>query len=221
MVARKPLVVISGQVRELPTADTLAPVTDATAAATAAMSSTYGGTMAPNGLWTAAGTFTANGGILQGLIGGQLVRVGRACTIDQLAASVTTVGSAGSVVRLGIYSISFSAGVPQATLLVDAGTISGTAVAVATKTLGTPLVVDAGTLLWLVAVGQGSPVTQPNMACGGHYNSGMGSTTAAGAMGLVINYTNDVTTVSGALPSTPNMASTTGSVPRVAFHCSA
>jgi hypothetical protein len=76
-------------------------------------------------------------------------------SFDRIGAEVTTVGTAGSVVRLGIYADS-GVGQPGA-LVLDAGTIAGDVQAAAEITINVTL--PAG-LYWLAAVGQtiGTPI---------------------------------------------------------------
>lgn len=85
--------------------------------------------------------------------------VTRATTIDRLAAEVTVVGDAASVLRLGIYSDN-GAGLPSA-LLLDAGTIAGNSAAVQQVTISSTTLQPG--VYWLGAVVQGVTTTQPTV----------------------------------------------------------
>lgn len=69
-------------------------------------------------------------------------------SVDRIAIEVTTGGSAGSVIRLGIYNS--SNGLPS-TVLVDAGTVDGTGIAVVSATVAVTL---QPAQVWLAAVAQ-------------------------------------------------------------------
>lgn len=82
-----------------------------------------------------------------------------ATTMTGFSIQVNTGGSAGSVIRAGVYKGDGTAGRPS-TLVIDAGTLASTtngqvlAFSFAVQTLG------AG-LFWFAVVGQGAPATQP------------------------------------------------------------
>ncbi len=159
------------------------------------------------------------GAMLQDVVMGRRVVAARSCTIDQISVNVTATGGAGSVIRLGVYSMSTSAsGVHSASLLVDAGTVSGTSVAAPTITLGSALNVSSGAVLWFVAVAQVSAST-PTITCTTDGEPGLSnstlSTVYANINSLFVN------SVSGALPSTPTLDTTAQAVPLIAFHVSA
>lgn len=83
----------------------------------------------------------------------------QAITINRIGASVTTVGEAGSKVRLGIYADT-GAGAPGA-LVVDAGQINGDSATVQELTISSTALA-AGTY-WLAAVVQSVTTTQPQL----------------------------------------------------------
>jgi hypothetical protein len=80
-------------------------------------------------------------------------------TLTKIGLEVTLAGSTGAVMRLGIYNDD-GTGYPG-TLLLDAGTIDGTVVAVSELTISQA--VTAGTLYWVGAAVQGAPTTQPTI----------------------------------------------------------
>jgi hypothetical protein len=75
--------------------------------------------------------------------------VGEALTIDRISCGIATAGSAGSVVRLGIYGD--TDGEPG-TLLLDAGTVAGDSTGYKDITISQAL--SAGTLYWIAVVWQ-------------------------------------------------------------------
>lgn len=89
-----------------------------------------------------------------------------AYAVDRIACAVTTGGSAGAVIRLGIYAD--ASGQPGA-LLVDAGTVAATTTGGKQITIAKTL--SAG-LWWLALVCQGAPVTTPTLA--GSYADALG-----------------------------------------------
>lgn len=76
--------------------------------------------------------------------------VGEALTIDRITCGVSTSGSAGSVVRLGIYAS--TDGLPS-TLVLDAGTVAGDGVA-GYREITVSQALAAGTLYWIAVVWQ-------------------------------------------------------------------
>lgn len=76
--------------------------------------------------------------------------------VDRIACEVTSAGTTGAVVRLGIYEDNGENN-PGA-LLVDAGTVDATTTGVKELTISQTL--EPG-LYWLVAVNQGTPSTTP------------------------------------------------------------
>lgn len=179
-----------------------------------------GGSMAAQGQWIAPGFAGSTALLVDGITGGMVVHIGRDCTVDKLAVNITSAGTSGSVIRLGIYRITYNTvGVPVATLLYDAGTVAGTAITVAERTLAAPLAVEAGSTLWLTATGQGTPGTQPIIATGSQGAVGLPWATATAALGTLGGL--QATGNPGALPTTPTIAAVAANTPRIALHTSA
>lgn len=119
--------------------------------------------------------------------------------ISSVSIDITVVGSAGSVVRLGLYDSAPVTFKPN-NLVIDFGTVIGTGLNVVTKTPATPLQLPPG-LYWQAVVGQGAPVTQPTL------RASLDSTPlvrpvalpASGANANFVAY--NVTGVTGALPT--------------------
>jgi hypothetical protein len=113
-------------------------------------------------------------------------------TAISLTIDIQSAGSAGSVVRLGIYSD--TGGSPGA-LILDAGTVVGTGTGPIAATISQALMPG---LYWLVAVGQGAPATQPSLYV---LN---GQHTLIPATGVPHSDTNSIyqNSVTGALPAT-------------------
>lgn len=115
------------------------------------------------GRWNGPSIDCAVDGSIQPLVDGQeravpLVVVA-AGTIDRIGVKTAgTVGSAGSVIRLGIRAD--DAGYPGATVILDAGTVVGTANGDLTITVSQAL--PAG-LYWLTVTSQGAASTQPSV----------------------------------------------------------
>ena len=96
------------------------------------------------------------GGAIAGTLYCRLIYVVRNCTLDRIAAAVTT-AAAGSTLTLGIYNDD-GTGKPG-TLLVDAGTIDGGSATAQERPITQPLV--AGQRYWLVALcAGGAPVVR-------------------------------------------------------------
>lgn len=132
------------------------------------------------------------------VVSGLLIPDGLALT--DIACEVTVVGTAGAVIRLGIYELS-TTGV-NATLIQDAGTVSGTAVAVPTL----PLSIPARSVPWyalLAGVVQGGAGTRPTVryvnAVG---EAPFGRATVTTAMTVIAMNGFTATAISGALPVT-------------------
>lgn len=81
---------------------------------------------------------------------------GRSTRLTRIACRVVTAGTAGAVVRLGVYR---DAGLGRLDLLVDAGTVDATTTGDKELTINTP--VYAGDNLWLCAAIQGGAATPP------------------------------------------------------------
>lgn len=126
--------------------------------------------------------------------------VERTITIDRIGADVSSAGSGGGVLRLGVYADDGS-GYPGA-LLLDAGTIDGASATVQQATIGSPLVLTPG-LYWIGAALQGSPGTQPTVrTLAGTWTPPvpiLGTTSAPAASDSYAGYRE--TGVTGALPS--------------------
>lgn len=179
-----------------------------------------GGTMAAQGKWVAPGHSPSATLLVDGVTGGQVIHVGRSCTIDRLAVNITVAGTSGSVIRLGIYEITYNTiGSLVPTLLYDAGTVSGLAIATVELALAVPLEVLAGVNLWLTATGQGTPGTQPTITTAKQGSVGLPAATAAAALGNLggLQATGNPT----ALPTSPTIAAVVADAPRVAFRTSA
>jgi hypothetical protein len=136
-----------------------------------------------------------------------------AMSITRIGAEITSVGSAGCTVRLGIYADNGS-GVPSA-LISDAGTIAGDSATVQEIALGSTLVLAAG-VYWLGTVIQGSPASQPTVRiCATPLTPPLGvmvatGTSIPGANAGAIGYQ---FTAAGALPGTVGTLSVSGTAP--------
>ena len=134
-------------------------------------------------------------------------------TIDRLGVSVSTAGSAGAVLRLGIYN-SDTEGVPS-TLVVDAGTVASTSVAAVEATLSQAL--SAG-LYWVAVVAQ--VATCSTHADGSVSNNFFIYRSSLSLYHNTENFYQDG--VSGALPGTATpTAAVIGSLPGTAYRRSA
>jgi hypothetical protein len=80
----------------------------------------------------------------------------RAITITKLACNVTTAGTAGSTIRLGIYSSDGAGGIGN--LLIDGGTVAGDSTGIKTATISQAAGPDR---IWLCAAWQGTNTTAP------------------------------------------------------------
>lgn len=130
---------------------------------------------------------------------GAVFIAGRTATLTQLGLKITSAGSAGSVIRFGLYELPSGL---TATLIADFGTAVGTSTGVVTKS-GTAALV-AGKKYWAVAVSQGSPGTPPSVRQMSteamlSARTGIGSATADHAYSIWINPA--MFGVSGALAS--------------------
>lgn len=141
-------------------------------------SSTYGTVALGSGVLTAAPFY-----------------VPASCTIDRLGADVSTIGDAGSKVRLGIYADdgSFRPG----TLVLDAGQILGDSATVQTITVSQALTRG---WYWFGSAAQSVTVTAPTMrTLSALAVQGVGTASIYGAGSSRIGYTKNA--VTGALPS--------------------
>jgi hypothetical protein len=114
------------------------------------------------------------------LTGAPFIVVGQQ-SFDRITCEVTTAGAAGALIRLGIYALNATTGV-VGSLVLDAGTIDGTVVAIAQVTIAVTL--PSGAYL-LVATPQGvvSPYPATRRLTSPIGNSGTGSPTGAAALG--------------------------------------
>jgi len=101
-----------------------------------------------------AGTATLS----QGELRAALIGVQSAVTVDRIACEVTTAGTTGAVIRLGIYNVGAD-GFPT-TLVLDAGTVTATTTGVKEITVSQAL--TAGNYC-LAACTQGAPATAPQV----------------------------------------------------------
>jgi hypothetical protein len=154
---------------------------------------------------------SANATATAALTSGRLVLgqwyVPNSCTIDRIGAEVTTVGSAGSVVRLGIYADN-GYGMPGS-LVLDAGTIDGTSQTVQSITLGTPTSLSRG-VYWFGAACQVADCTVRSSAgaySGYAYSFMTSAPTAGQTFGSYYQ-----ASVTGALPATFSTTPTIGTV---------
>lgn len=121
--------------------------------------------------------------------------IDRTVTVDRIGAEVTVVGTSGAVVRLGIYS-SAADGTPS-TLVLDAGTISGTSATVQEITISQQLTPG---LYWLCAVVQGGAGTRPTMRVNATTGAHLGAIAQSAAVALQFAVSGLLQTgVSGAL----------------------
>jgi hypothetical protein len=98
--------------------------------------------------------------------------IGASCTVDRLYAVITTAGSAGSVVRLGLYRFNDDGG--GLTLIVDGGTIDGTSATAQEVTVSAALTPG---LYLPIAAPQGAPATNPTIRTKGNASFLPGVTT--------------------------------------------
>lgn len=136
---------------------------------------------------------------------------GRTCTLNTIGVEVTTVGSAGALVRLGIYTLDWATGAIDR--LVDAGTIDGTVVGLATLAVSVP-VIDGQQLL-LTAVGQGAPTTQTTLRGSQTIDAYWGFTSGLTAAQSTSAGVQIIGGATGALPASLSGPATIGVVPRV------
>ena len=124
--------------------------------------------------------------------------VTKSITVKAIGVDITSGGSAGALVRLGIYNDTGS-GSPG-TVLLDAGTTAATGTGAVS--IGISITLTPG-LYWLVAAGQGAPATQPTLEAlfGGNPYVAVTSLTDGGNIG---GY--QVAGISGALPGTPSVS---------------
>lgn len=168
------------------------------------------------GEWHAPGaTFGTSATLGFGTLRVAAYYISQACTVAQAAAEITAAGTAGNVLRLGIYAD--SGGKPGA-LVADWGTIAADAVAGFAKVTGLSTALAPG-LYWVGGVVQGA-TTQPTVRtiASSQYAGSLGS--ADPAIGTVFGAGWFVTGVTGALPGSFGAAAATGAAPRVHFKLS-
>lgn len=88
---------------------------------------------------------------------GQRVTFGRDCVLDRVAINVVTAGSAGSVVRLGLWREARDGS--SWDLVLDCGTVDTTVTGIREATINQPVL--GGETYVLTAEGQGAPTTAP------------------------------------------------------------
>lgn len=146
-----------------------------------------------------------NGIPAEGLLQGLDFVAGRTCTLTDFSVNVGIAGSAGAVVRIGVYSIVPSTGV--ATLVADLGTVGCTTTG--TKSVSGSAPVVKGTRYVTTATVQGAAGTRPSFNLGTLHNPWVGMAAAVG--NAVSLYAAGAGTVSGALPSTATFAGNSSS----------
>ena len=134
-----------------------------TASVTALANAAAYGSILPSGYYIRTpGATVTTGSTSTGFLRTCPVFINRAVTVTRIGAEVTGAGTAGAVVRLGIYS-STAAGLPG-TLLLDAGTIDGTSATYQEITISQALTPG---LYWLTACTQVASSTLRVWAAGG------------------------------------------------------
>jgi hypothetical protein len=141
------------------------------------------------------------------------IRIARDCTIDRIACEVTTPGTAGTVIRLGIRD-STAYGLPGA-LISDAGTVAGSANGNFEITVSVRLRKPGK--YWLTAVAQSTGVTLPTIRVVSN-NIEAASPSLAGAMSATActGYSSN-TGITGALPNTYTVTTRLGLGPLIAI----
>lgn len=131
--------------------------------------------------------------------------VGRSCTINQILLEVTTVGTAGAVLRAGIYAD--ADGLPGA-LIVDGGTQIATTVGLKTYTISAP--VTAGRI-WVASAAQVAACTVRTSSAVEANQVGVAAAPTDLSLGSATVFQAAVT---GAFPATATPSATaTGSAP--------
>lgn len=140
------------------------------------------------------------------------VRIGKAGTLDRMGVDITIAGTAGTVIRLGIRA-STADGRPG-TLLLDAGTVAGDAVA--TPELTISQYIPQPGVYWLSATPQVTGGTLPTIRGVVSNEAPVGSPTLAGALGASVTAGYSATGVTGALPGTYTVNARLGFGPLIA-----
>lgn len=150
------------------------------------------------GVWVAPGGNAVPSLMTAGRMSGGLYPVYQAHTLDRIGVYTTVVGSAGSVIRLGVYRAAAN-GVDY-TLVLDAGTVDSTTGPGALE-IDINQSVTHG-LYWLVAVAQGAPTTEPTAIMATSPSSVSHMMAAASLVNTMQTCTGLSTTgVTGALPA--------------------
>lgn len=118
------------------------------------------------------------------------------CTIDTIGVRVTTAGSAGSVLRLGLVETDSDGSPANSTVLSD-GTVVGTSTGARTVTFPSPIQVVGGRWYAVAVTSQGTPSTKPILWTS---TNPFGFFSNPGNASLFVGYFNNATT-SGAYPS--------------------
>lgn len=142
----------------------------------------------------------STGQLAEGSLRGSRLLVGRTCTLDTIAVEVTTAGSAGALVRVGLYL--YDPASNSGTLLVDGGTVDATTTGVKTVTISQA--VTKGQILVLASAVQGGASTRPIVRVNGGYDPTIGDASAATVVGNSAAGFNMAAGVSGALPASPS-----------------
>jgi hypothetical protein len=148
----------------------------------------------------------------QGSLRGAYFVPARDCTLTEIGIEVTTAGSAGALLRLGIYAFASATDTAPA-LLVDAGTVDATATGYLPLTISQA--VTAGTRLLLTVTTQGAPSTAPTIrAQNASPIASLGATTALTLSQNLPGGSQVASGVTGALPGThtPSITTTVGRV---------
>lgn len=135
------------------------------------------------------------------------------------ASIVTTAGSAGALLRLGIRAHDAVNSCPANTApLLDAGTQAATATGTPTWTLGSALVLGIG-WYWATLTTQGAPATPPTIQTSNGILFPIGFKIAAASVATLLGGNTRglyQTGVTGALPSTWATSSVSSAAPRIA-----
>lgn len=136
-------------------------------------------------------------------------------TLDRIGARITVAGSAGAVVRLGIFAHDTTTGAPN-TLLLDAGTIDGTSATDQEITIN--YTISTAGIYWLAAVVQGGASTRPTMTTVGGMPIQFAPTFTSLSTAIIGSaWSPRRTSISGALSSgAPSLTSTSSAAPVVA-----
>ena len=128
--------------------------------------------------------------------------IGRPGTIDAIAISITGAGTAGAVVRLGLYADDGTGELPGALLSECTATVDGTAIGAVAKTLTTPQKVQAGQKVWVAAVVQGGAVTRPTVRFNQNVsNPAIGDSSISAVLDNTLTGAQSSAAVAGALPA--------------------